>query len=43
MSSFCLKCRVSSTKHCKKCYFQNVLYVIVKNKDLLKNKKQKEY
>ena len=43
MSSFCLKCRVSSTKNRKTCYYLNVLYVIVKNKDLLKNKKLEEY
>ena len=27
----------------KQCYYQNVQYVLLKNNDLLKNKKQKEY
>ena len=27
----------------KQCYYQNVQYVIVKNQDLLKIKKQKDY
>ena len=27
----------------KQCYYQNVQHVVVKNQDLLKNKKQVEY
>ena len=43
---FCLKCkkntesknsRVSKTSNKKQCYYQNVLYVVLKNQDLSKN------
>ena len=27
----------------KQCYYQNVLYAVVKNQDLLKNKEQVKY
>ena len=38
------KCRFKSGKTMiEQSYYQNVLYVAVKNKDLLKNKKQKDY
>ena len=30
------------TKNDKKCYYQNVLHLAVKNQDLRKNKKQKD-
>ena len=52
MSSYGLKCRkntksinprVSKTNNVKQWYYQNVQYVVVKNQDLLKNKKQVEY
>ena len=52
MLSYCLKCekntenidpRISKTRMVKQCYFDNVLYVIVKNQDLLRNKKQMNY
>ena len=52
MKSYCLKCRkdtkninpsVSSTSTGKQWYYQNVQYVVVKNQDLLKIKKQKGY
>ena len=52
MKSYCLKCRkdteninprVLKTSNGKKCYYQNVQYVIVKNQGLLKIKKQKDY
>ena len=48
MKSYCLKCRkdteninpkVSKTSNGKQWYYQNVLYVIVKNQDLLKIKR----
>ena len=51
MSCFCLKYRkktenlnpkAAKTSNYKKCYYQNVLYVVVKNQDLWKNKKQAE-
>ena len=51
MKLYCLKCRknteninprVSKTSK-KQSYYQNVQYVIVKNQDLLKIKKQKDY
>ena len=50
MLSYCLKCRknieginprVSRTNNDKT--YQNVQYVVVKNQDLLENKKQVEY
>ena len=50
MSSYCLKCeknteninpRVLGTNNDK--IVLNVLYVVIKNQDLLKNKKQVEY
>ena len=49
MKSYCLKCRkvteninrkISKTM-VKQCYYQNVHYVMVKNQDLLKIKRQK--
>ena len=52
MKSYCLKCRkntenvnprVSKTSKVEQWYYQNVQYVIVKNQDLLKIKKQKDY
>ena len=52
MLYYCLKCRknaeniqarVSKTSKGKKMIYQNVLYVAVKNQNLLRNKKQKGY
>ena len=52
IKSYCLKCRkdteninpkVSKTSTGRKPYYQNVQYVVVKNHDLLKIKKQKDY
>ena len=52
MKSYCLKCRkntenidpkVSNTSNDRKRYYQNVKYAIIKNQDLLKIKKEKEY
>ena len=52
MKSYCLKCRinteninlrVSTTSNGKTMVYQNVQYVIVKNQDLLRIKKQKDY
>ena len=52
MLSYCFKCRrntksinpkVSKTTNGKACFCQHVLYVIVKNQNLLNNKKQKDY
>ena len=51
MKSYCLKCRKDSKSFQKfqkqvmveQCYYQVVQYVIVKNQDLLKTKKQKGY
>ena len=52
MKSYCLKCRknteninprVSKTNNVKKSYYQNMQYMIVKNQDLSKIKKQKDY
>ena len=52
MKSYCLKCRrdteninprVSSTSNSKAMTFQNVQYAVVKNLDLLKIKKRKDY
>ena len=52
MESYCLKCKkytklinpqLSSTSNGKTMYYQNVQYVIVKNVNLLKNRKQKDY
>ena len=52
MKSYCLKCRkdtesinprVSKTSNGKQFYYQNVQYVVVKNQNLLKIKKQKDY
>ena len=34
---------ISETVMVKQCYYQNGQYVIVKNQDLLKNKRQVEY
>ena len=51
MPSYCLKCikntksinpRVSNSVMVKQ-WYQNVLYVVVKNQDLFKNKTQVEY
>ena len=50
MKSYCLKCRkdteninprVSNTSNGRTQYYQNVEYVVVNNRDLLKIKKQK--
>ena len=52
MSSYCLKCRkdtekinqkVSKTSNDKVMILQIVLYSVIKDQDLLKNKKQVEY
>ena len=52
MKSYCLKCRKNTeninTRVSKKTmvehwYYQNVQYVVVKNQNLLKIKKQKDY
>ena len=52
MNSYCLKCRknteninprVSKQVMVEQCYYQNVQYAVVKNQDLLKIKKQKDY
>ena len=52
MKSYCLKCkkdteninlRVSNTSNGKECYYQNMQNVEVKNQDLLKIRKQKDY
>ena len=52
MKSYCLKCRkdteninprVSNTSNGRTQYYQNVEYVVVNNRDLLKIKKQKGY
>ena len=53
MLPYCLKCkkkntesinpRVSATSNGRKEYYQHVPYVAVKNQNLLKNKKQKDY
>ena len=52
MLSYCLKCRknterinprVSKSSNSKTMKCANELYVVVKNQDLLKNKKKREY
>ena len=52
MKSYCLKCRKdtenidsrdSNTRTVKKRYYQNAQYVVVKNQNLLKIRKQKDY
>ena len=52
MESYCLKCekntentnpRISSTSNNRTMIFSSVLYAIIKNQDLLKIKKQKDY
>ena len=52
MKSYCLKCRkhtkninpkVSKTINVEQLYYRNVQYVVVKNQDLLKIKKQTDY
>ena len=52
MKSYCLNCRkdteninprISKTSKIEKWYYENVQYVIVKNQDFLKIKKQKNY
>ena len=53
MSSYCLKCRKNTESInprefqkliiVKHRYYKNVQYVVVKNQDLFKNKKQVEY
>ena len=52
MLSYCFMCRkntenisprVSKTSNGKQYYYQNVLNAVVKNQDLLQNKKQVEY
>ena len=43
MLSYCLKCKKKKKKKKKYRYYQSVLYVVVKNQNLLKNKKQKDY
>ena len=52
MLSYCLKCRrntesinpkVSKTANGKAIFYQHVLYVAVKNQNLLNSKKQKDY
>ena len=41
--SRCANCVAEKLEMVKQCYYQNVFYVAVKNQDLWKNKKQKEY
>ena len=52
MESYCLKCKkkpenidleISSTSNTEQWYYQSAQYVVVKNPDLLKTKKQKDY
>ena len=55
MNSYCSKCRkkkkntenlnpeISSTSNAEQFYYQSVQYALVKNPDLLKTKKQKDY
>ena len=52
MKSYCLKCRknteninsrVSKTSNGRTMVYQNVQYAVLKNQDLLKTKKQKDY
>ena len=52
MLSHCLKCKKIQKTYTKefqkrvilkKCYYRNVLSVVVKNQDLLRNKKQVDY
>ena len=52
MESYCLKCRkntenidpkISSTSNGKAMNYQTAQYVVIKNPDLLKTKKQKNY
>ena len=52
MKSYCLKCRKDTENidpkfpvlvMVKQWYYQNVQYAVVKNQDLLKIKKQKDY
>ena len=52
MKSYCLKCKKDTENiiqelqillMVKQCYYQNVQNVVVKNQDLLKIKKQKDY
>ena len=52
MLPYCLKCkkntesvnpRVSATSNGRTIYYQSVLYVVVKNQNLLKIKKQQDY
>ena len=47
MLSYCLRCKKKYRKHkmilSKTMIHQNVLYVVVKNQNLLKTKKQVEY
>ena len=52
MLSYCLKCKrntesinpkVSKKSMVKQLFYQHVLYVVVKNQNLLNSKKQKDY
>ena len=43
MKSYCLKCRKNTDDMVEQWYYQNGQYVVVKNQDLLKIKKQKDY
>ena len=48
MKSYCLKCRkdtenINPKVSVKQWYYQNVQYAVIKNQDLLKIKKQKDY
>ena len=52
MSSYCLNYKknaeninrtISKTSNVKQCYYQNVLYVVVKTQDLLTNQKHVDY
>ena len=52
MISYCLQCKKIQKAQLqefqklviiKQCYYQNVLYVVVKNQDLSKNKKQMDH
>ena len=53
MLTYCFKCKkntedvnpkmIKRKNGTKQCYHKNVLYVVMKNQDLWKNKKQKDY
>ena len=52
MLSYCLKCNKNTENinpkfeepvMVKQCYYQNVLYVVLKNQDLIKEQKARKY